>query len=161
MGVKRVAAAAGSCAIVATAGLAMSSGAQDVGPPTGTLELIQRGRDVAFRLNDVRPRETRRRPRSMGDTLVVRGPVRDRAGNRVGRAQAVFVATSGGAEVDTQLAATFVLGGGHIVVQGADVKGPVDTVAITGGTGRYIGANGTLELRPRDDDTVFRFTFAP
>ena len=58
MGTKRVAAAAVTCGIFATAGLIAVGGtqAQQPGPPTGTLQLSQRERETKFQLiTDARP----------------------------------------------------------------------------------------------------------
>ena len=58
MRIKRVRAAAGACALIATGGSAIAVGspaAQEPSPPTGTLELRQRVGDVTVRPIDVRP----------------------------------------------------------------------------------------------------------
>jgi hypothetical protein len=158
--------AAASVAITALAigvlALASRGEAQQAGPPTGTLEFVQRNADLAFRLVDEAPRQTRRRAFSLGDTLISRGPLRSTEGRTVGRAQTVFVVTAArGQGADTQVSATLILDDGHIVVEGADTaKADVDTLAIVGGTGRYTGARGTLRLTAGEDTTELLITLA-
>ena len=54
---------------------------------------------------------------------------------------------------------TTFLAGGQITVDGPffDAKG--STLAITGGTGRYRGAKGEMELESLENGAKFRFTF--
>src|SRR5919107_635532 len=144
MGTKRVAAATVTCGLFATAGLIAVGGtqAQQPGPPTGTLQLVQPERDGRFRATVDAPPRRRGGRISNGDGFLLTGPVRDQAGRRVGRLQAVFVVTNARRE-ETQASGTFFLADGRIVVEGADTRAPVDEFAITGGTGRYAGARGT------------------
>ena len=148
-------------AAAATGTLAVTSGAQQPGPPAGTMQLVQPNEDVRFHFVDEAPRQTRRRAFSPGDTLVTRGPLRDTAGARVGRAQMLFVVTRAeGQAADTQFSATLILRDGHIVVEGADTaKEDVDTFAIIGGTGRYAGARGTLQMTPGDQASSLSISF--
>ena len=150
------------CLAAAAAGsLAVTSGAQQPGPPAGTMQLVQPNEDVEFHFVDEAPRQTRRRAFSPGDTLVTRGPLRDTAGERVGRAQMLFVVTRAkGQAADTQFSATLILRDGHLVIEGADTaKDDVDTFAITGGSGRYTGARGTLQLTPGDRASSLSISF--
>jgi hypothetical protein len=159
MGRKQVRAAL-ACGLFVTAGLATAvagTEAQQPGPPTGTLQLIQRDRDAKFRFIDVPPRRGDRRP-TAGDGFLITGPVRDPAGNRAGRLQAVFVITDVRRE-DSQGSATFILPDGHIVISGAETKARIDDFAIVGGTGRYTGARGTLRVTEGSRSTAFLFTF--
>jgi hypothetical protein len=161
MGTKRVRAAAVTCALCATAGLTIaigSTGAQQPGPPTGTLELVQRDREVRFQLIDVPPRGGERRPPTPGDGFLITGAVRDQGGQRAGRLQATFVITNARRE-EAQVSGTFLLPDGHIMVSGADTKARVDHLAITGGTGRYTGARGTFRVTEGRRTTAFLFTF--
>ena len=54
---------------------------------------------------------------------------------------------------------TTLLPGGHIVVEGPFPDAANSTLAITGGTGRYRGARGTMDLRSLAGGTKFAFTF--
>jgi hypothetical protein len=155
---KRVRAAAVAGGLLATGGLAgsvVSTEAQQPGPLTGTLQLVQRDRDARFHFINVPPR---RRPPTPGDGFVITGAVRDQAGKRAGRLQAVFVLTNIRRE-EAQGSATFLLPDGHIMASGADTKSRVDDFAVTGGTGRYAGARGTLRVTERRRTTAFLFTF--
>jgi hypothetical protein len=53
----------------------------------------------------------------------------------------------------------FQLAGGSIVAEGISARGPF-TVAITGGTGRYAGARGTVHATPTKTGEILNFTFA-
>ena len=162
MGMKRVRAAAVACGLVAIGVLTMAVGstaAQQPIPPTGTLELMQRAGDVSFRQIDVPPFQGPRQRPNRGDGAVISGAVRNEAGSRVGRVQAVGVLTNVRREQAEIVSATFLLRGGRIMASGADTRARVDDFAITGGTGRYAGARGTLTLTERRRSAAFLFTF--
>jgi hypothetical protein len=160
MGIKRVRAAAVACGLFAIAGLAtaVAGSAQAPSPPTGTLQLVQRDRETRFRFLDVAPLQGERGRPNAGDGFLITGRVRDPAGNRAGRVQAVFVITNVRRE-HAQGSATFVLRGGSIVISGAETRSRIDDFAITGGTGRYTGARGTLRVTESRRSTGFLFTF--
>ncbi len=147
-------------AAVATMATAVVStgGAQQPSPPTGTLQFVLRERDVAFRFIDNPPRQGERRPPSTGDSFVITGPIRDQSNKRAGRVQAVFVVTDPRREA-AQVSATFILNGGQIVINGSEGKARADDFAITGGTGRYAGARGTLRVTESRRENRFLFTF--
>jgi hypothetical protein len=161
MGMKRVTTAAVACGLFATGGLAIagSTAAQEPTPPTGTLQLMQRDRETRFHFIDVPPRQGQRQPPTPGDGFLLTGALRYQAsGNRAGRLQAVFVITNVRRE-EAQISATFLLRGGRIMASGADTKPRVDDFAITGGTGRYAGARGTLRVTEHRRSSAFLFTF--
>jgi allene oxide cyclase len=54
---------------------------------------------------------------------------------------------------------TTFLRGGKIVVEGRFLDAANSTLAITGGTGRYRGARGTMDLRSLAGGTKFAFVF--
>ena len=54
---------------------------------------------------------------------------------------------------------TVFLAGGQITVEGPFYDAKDSTLAITGGTGRYGGARGTMELHSRANGTKFAFVF--
>ena len=54
---------------------------------------------------------------------------------------------------------TTILAGGQIVVAGPFFDTRDSTLAITGGTGRYKNARGTMGLHARENGTKFRFAF--
>jgi hypothetical protein len=162
MGVKRIRArAVVACGLFVAAGLATvvvgGAEAQQPSPPTGTLQLVQRERDSRFHFIDVPPLRGARHPTS-GDGFVITGAVRDQAGMRVGRLQAVFVLTNVSRE-QAQVTATFILSDGRVVASGAETRANVDDFAIVGGTGRYTGARGTLRVTDSRRSTAFLFTF--
>jgi hypothetical protein len=161
MRIKRVRAAAAACALIATGGSAIAVGspaAQEPSPPTGTLELRQRAGDVTFRPIDVRPFQGPRQRPNPGDGAVISGGVRNEAGRQVGRLQAVFVVVNVRRQ-QFQVWATFVLRGGRIMASGADTRARAEDFAVTGGTGRFAGARGTVRVTERRRTTTFLFTF--
>jgi hypothetical protein len=161
MAVKRVRAAVVASGLLATGALAasvVSTEAQQPGPPTGTLQLGQRDRDTTFRFIDVPPRQGERRGPTPGDGALITGAVRDQAGKRAGRLQATFVLTNIKRE-EAEVSATFLLSGGRIMASGADTKAAVDDFAVTGGTGRYAGARGTVTVTEHRRSTKFFFNF--
>ena len=157
MSITRRTVAAVTCGLVASAGLVtvVGSQAQEPGPPTGTLELVQRERDTRSRLIDVPPRQGERGRPTIGDGFLITGSVRDAAGNRAGRLQAHFLVTS---REDAQASGTFILNDGRIVIGGATTEADIDDFAVLGGTGRYAGARGTLRVT-EGKATGFLFTF--
>ena len=54
---------------------------------------------------------------------------------------------------------TTFLDGGQITVEGPFFDAKESTLAITGGTGRYRGARGEMELHSRDNGAKFAFVF--
>ena len=55
---------------------------------------------------------------------------------------------------------TNILKGGHIVVQGPFYDSKDSTLAITGGTGKYVDARGTMKLHARAGGTSYDFVFS-
>src|SRR5687768_17300622 len=107
---------AACAAIVSAAALVGSSGAQQPGPPTGTLGLVSLDRETRFRYIDNRPR----RRESAGDLFLLTGRLRDGSNRRAGRFHASFAVTQRRPSV-AQGSGTFILDNGQIVVSGAIV----------------------------------------
>jgi Dirigent-like protein len=84
--------------------------------------------------------------------------MRDSAGSRAGRLQAIFTFTSP-KRGEIQVSATFVLRDGRISASGAETNARTDDFAVTGGTGRFTGARGTLRVTDGKRSTSFLFTF--
>jgi len=139
-------------AAVVVAGAAVvipnSSGQVSTLPDTLTLEMRHREAKVAF--VDEPPRmRTRRSSESPGDTAIARGRLRSRAGVPAGQVHSEFVVTGGRSPRTTEQATgTLVLGDGQIAIHGAfaNTGSEKDVIAIIGGTGRYIGARGSVEI---------------
>lgn len=97
---------------------------------------------------------------SAGDLLVFANPVYDAKDTKqVGTNQGSCIRTQVG--VAWECTWTTFLKGGQLVVQGPFLdSGAPTTLAITGGTGRYAGARGTMTLRPNAADPAkFDFVF--
>jgi hypothetical protein len=151
---------AACAAIVTVVALVGSSGAQQPGPPTGTLELVSLDRETRFAFVDNPPR---RRERA-GDLFMINARLRDGANRPAGRLHASFAETQPPPRVVAQGSATFILRNGQIMVNGPIVdrgRGDrTDTFAVVGGSGAYTAARGTMVTREKRRRTRFVFTFA-
>ncbi|MEV7536906.1 MULTISPECIES: allene oxide cyclase barrel-like domain-containing protein [Streptomyces] len=100
---------------------------------------------------------------SQGDRVVVRSDLFDEAHNKVGETHGTCTTTRGGADEAEQCLVTYVLPDGQITTQGVYFdyidQGPFDS-AITGGTGKYEKARGSVhsETIATDPKVVRRFT---
>ena len=95
---------------------------------------------------------------SVGDVLTFANDVFD-AGNtqKVGTDQGYCIRVVAGRAYECTW--TTFLQGGQIVVAGPFYDAKDSTLAITGGTGRYRDARGTMELHARAGGTEFAFVF--
>jgi hypothetical protein len=150
---------AACAAIVSVVALVGSSGAQQPGPPTGTLALVSLDRETRFTFVDNPPR---RRERA-GDLFMINARLRDGANRPTGRLHASFAETQPPPRVVAQGSATFILRNGQIMVSGPIVDRPgdrTDTFAVVGGSGAYTAARGTMVTTETRRRTRFLFTFA-
>jgi hypothetical protein len=127
-------------AAAAAAALATTSPAQPAAQPTGELQLTARAQSVT--LVDNPPRQhSRHHPPSRGDGLVLIEKVFDPAtGHRIGRTQTACTVIDA-SHSRLQCTGTVVLPQGEIALQG----GGQTPIAVTGGTGAYAGARGTVD----------------
>ena len=151
---------AAGAAIAGVVALVASSGAQQPGPPTGTLEVVSLERETRFSFVDNPPR---RRERA-GDMFVINARLRDTADRPVGRLHAFFAETQAPPRVVAQGSATFILGDDQIVVSGPIVNqgrdDRSDTLAIVGGSGAYMAARGTMVATEGRRTSRYVFDFA-
>lgn len=147
-------------ALISAAVVGGSSGAQQPGPPTGTLELVALDRETRFKFVDNPPR---RRERA-GDLFMINARLRDSSNRPTGRLHASFAETQPPPRVVAQGSATFVLGNGQIMVSGLIVdqgrNDQTDTFAVVGGSGAYTAARGTMVTTETQSRTRFVFTFS-
>jgi allene oxide cyclase len=95
---------------------------------------------------------------SAGDILTFANPVFNRADARqVGSDQGYCIRVVAGAAYECTW--TTFLRGGQIVVQGPFYDAKDSTLAITGGTGRYRAARGTMRLHSLAGGSRYAFTF--
>jgi len=147
--------AIGVCALV------LVSSASAKGPKTLTLKELDKGSTFAFVDNAPTSKAKGEPSASIGDAIVFTNPLTDGAGKRVGRlyvhCTAVVAARQANKAAFT-CEGIMVLGGGTLSVQaflpnaGATVHG-----SVTGGTGVYANARGTLVSSPTKvgaDDTI-------
>ena len=147
-------------ALISAAVVWGSSGAQQPGPPTGTLELVALDRETRFKFVDNPPR---RRERA-GDLFMINARLRDSSNRPTGRLHASFAETQPPPRVVAQGSATFILGNGQIMVSGLIVdqgrNDQTDTFAVVGGSGAYAAARGTMVTTETQSRTRFVFTFS-
>jgi hypothetical protein len=152
---------AGAAGVLATFAVMSTSGtAQTPGPRTFTLFELERS--ATFRFIDNPPRAFRdgRGSVSPGDIVTVRTPLADATKHRAGWLNAACIVTKPGkkfARAMLQCDLGYELKDGHIAAA-ATVRGesPSTVSAITGGTGAYEGARGSVtqgEGRSQSPDT--------
>jgi len=139
----------------AAAALATTSPAKPATPPTGELHLVGRPGSVTLVDNPTK-QHGRHHPPSRGDGLVLIEKVFDPAsGQRIGRTQTACTVINA-SHSRLQCTGTIVLPLGEIAVQG----GGQPPFAVTGGTGAFAGARGTLDGREHDGRTDVTVQFA-
>jgi allene oxide cyclase len=95
---------------------------------------------------------------SVGDILTFANDVFDAAdATKVGTDNGYCLRTVKGAAFECNW--TTFLAGGQITVEGPFFDAKDSTLAITGGTGRFRGARGEMELHSRDGGAKFAFVF--
>jgi allene oxide cyclase len=96
---------------------------------------------------------------SIGDMLVFANGVFDTANKtQVGTDQGYCVRTIVGKSWECFW--TLILKGGQITVEGPFMDSGDSLLAVTGGTGKYAGARGSMKLHPRDPTpTGYDFTY--
>ena len=151
---------AACAAIIGAAAIVGNSGAQQPGPPTGTLELVSLDRETRFKFVDNPPR---RRERA-GDLFMINARLRDSSNRPTGRLHALFAETQSPPRAVSQGSATFIVGNGQIMVSGPIVdqgrNDRTDTFAVVGGSGAYTAARGTMVTTETGRSTRFVFSFA-
>jgi hypothetical protein len=138
----------GLAALLGAGVLAASGGAQQPGEQTFTLTV----REGSEGFVDNPPRGSRQRPRiSAGDEVVFTQRAFDAANTRVGTVYVHCIAVTGG----TEARATFHCDGNYVLRDGAIAvsaafrgrQGGNLTISVTGGTGAYEGARGSVNSR--------------
>ena len=95
---------------------------------------------------------------SAGDLLTFANDVFDKTDtNKVGTDQGYCIRVVPGTSYECNF--TTMLAKGNIVVEGPFYDSQDSVLAITGGTGRYRNARGTMELQSRENGTKFAFIF--
>ena len=97
---------------------------------------------------------------SVGDILTFANQVYDAAdATVVGTDNGYCLRTVTGAAAAYECNFTTTLDGGQITVEGPFFDAKDSTLAITGGTGRFRGARGEMELHSREKGAKFAFVF--
>lgn len=134
-----------SVATAAVAGAVASGGAQGA----NTITVVVKPTDYrSVRFVDLAPKSTTGNPDhiSPGDVILQTVTVRNQAGRRIGTRydELTFVTPSANARSIDLVRSVYVFGDGRVFTQG--LHGPTlnGADAVTGGTGAYAGARGTL-----------------
>lgn len=139
-----------------------SSGQGGALPDTLTLQMRHREAKVTF-VDELPRMKNRRSSESPGDTAVARGRLRAADGSPIGQTHSEFVVTGGRSPRTTEQATgTFVLREGQIAIHGVFPNIPgtdKDVIPIVGGTGRYNGATGSVEITSGRRAVTFTFHF--
>jgi hypothetical protein len=141
-----------SAALGATAVLAIVAATASGHSSSTTIKLVQR--DSNFQFVDVAPKGGVQKPPSQGDEYVI-GGIDTENGKPAGRTSLVCTVTKPGAKGLSQCVGTLILPKGTISASGISYNATnSDTYAITGGTGAYAGARGTLySVQGKGDST--------
>jgi hypothetical protein len=123
----------------------------------GSIELVQR--DAHFEFVDVAPKGGMQKPPSEGDEYVIGGALSE-AGKPAGTSNLVCTVTQPGSAGASECVGSVVVAGGAISFSGLSrIASNGDVFAVTGGTGRYVGASGTVVSSPGKggaDDLLIR-----
>lgn len=142
---------AGIAAAAAVAAIATSASGQSSSTPA-TLHFVQR--DAHFGFVDAPPKQGTRKPPSLGDEFVIDGRL-SQAGKAAGADGLVCTVTTPGAKEVSNCVGTASLANGTITVAGVSrAVSNGDTFAVTGGTGDYASARGTVVTKQGAHNTT-------
>jgi len=134
--------AALAAAAIAVAIATTASGQTVTAHTAATLTFLSH--DAHFQFIDVPPKGGDHKPPSEGDEFVIGGSL-EHGGKSVGTSNLVCTITQPGDHGVSTCAGMAIIPGGTLAIQGVSyIAGNSDTYAITGGTGRYAGAKGTV-----------------
>jgi hypothetical protein len=138
--------------LIAAALTAAALGATASGRASTTLRYVEI--DDHFKFVDIPPLGGERKPPSLGDEFVIGGTLK--VGSRtVGSTNLVCTVTVAGSKGVNECHGSAVVPGGSITVEGASqAASNSDVYAVTGGTGRYAAAQGTVASSQGKGDTT-------
>jgi len=150
-----------AAAIAVAALVAVSSGGAQQ-PDARTITLIQPDDAGSFHFIDNPPRQGEEAPPLAGDMFVGSSPLFTKAGKRAGTLDFQCAVITGGERGRIHCTGVYSLAGGTIAAQ-VVFPGfrPVTRIAITGGTGAYEGARGSIISRERRNETVDTIRLLP
>jgi hypothetical protein len=142
----------------------LGSGAVAQGPADGPLTLTELDRGSTF--THIRNTEdTPEQANLRGDLIVFTNPLADASGKVVGRLHVSCTTTVGARDFRNSVLTchgVMVLRGGTLTVQAlVRLSAPTTTGAVTGGTGAYANARGTLVSKSVGRNNRTTITFAP
>jgi hypothetical protein len=132
-----------------------ASGTAAPNPDRGFV-LIQRNSEEAFSLVDNPPRTLHHNRLTPGDLATLHQPLRSVSGRKVGAADVGCTATRGGTFDHVRFACdgVYSLKRGTLMVEVRFLPNSQPTIAITGGTGAYEGASGSIRQVSRPHHEV-------
>lgn len=162
----RVFLAFGATAVAATIALVLAAGGSGQVSGARTIKLFEAPKGSTFGFVDNAPKTNRKDPHaSIGDILAFSNPIFDASRtHRLGVSSAECVATRPGrvASATYTCSGTFALNDGTIAVAALQRGEPTtQQLAVTGGTGAYDGARGTIVARTLKSGTEDTITLLP
>jgi len=156
-------------AVTATAAaiaLVLAAGGSGQVAGARTIKLFEAAKGSSFGFVDNAPKTNRKDPRaSIGDILAFSNPIFDQSRtHRLGLTSAQCIATRAGriASATYTCSGTFALNDGTIAVAALQRGEPtIQQLAVTGGTGAYNGARGTILARTLKTGTEDTITLLP
>jgi hypothetical protein len=138
--------AAAAIAVAAATSVAAVGASGQAG--SQTIEVTQV--DQAFKFEDVSPKGGPAKPFTQGDAFVIGGKLL-KGGKTVGKDNLVCTTTQPGRKGGSLCEGTIVLSGGQITFSGYNTvaDAPSTVFAVTGGTGSYSGASGTVTAKDK------------
>jgi hypothetical protein len=139
-------------ALAATAAAAAVAHGQTA--PT-TLHLVDH--NTGFVFSDVKPKQLPKTS-SPGDTLTISGKL---TGDATGASHLICTVVVGGKKEQELCQGNAALPGGDLFFSGRLTPAATGSLAVTGGTGKYAGASGTIATRDgKQDTTIIDVTFS-
>ena len=156
----------GVIALAATIALVLAAAGSSEVSGARTIKLFEAARGSSFGFVDNAPKTNRKDPHaSIGDILAFSNPIFDQSRtHRLGLTSAQCIATRAGkiASATYTCSGTFALNDGTIAVAALQRGEPtIQQLAVTGGTGAYNGARGTILARTLKTGTEDTITLLP
>jgi len=156
----------GVIAVAATIALVLAAAGSSEVSGARTIKLFEAPKGSSFGFVDNAPKTNRKDPRaSIGDILAFSNPIFDQSRtHRLGLSSAQCIATRAGriASAIYTCSGTFALNDGTIAVAALQRGEPTtQKLAVTGGTGAYDGARGTIVARMLKSGTEDTITLLP
>jgi hypothetical protein len=122
---------------------------------TMTIQLVEK--QTAFKYIDNPPKSGRNQPPSMGDQFAFKSDLQTKGGKHLGTLNVTCTVTTGGKSPVSTCTGIMSLAGGQIaavaLVPLSNAQQP--DIPVVGGTGKYLGATGTLHTHSRGQNSPY------